>query len=156
MCRRCLTGRVLCGNHDFQVSHLNRLVQVRRYNPMVVNLKAICAHVIAGFALLAPLWLSTSIRASEPHPTPSELFHLRNLCSNAAQRAFQARWSHPHRGITLLGFTNHYSVRTNRCYLLVTYRQGRLTWFDASDAQTGKVAAHIQVPSTESQGSNQQ
>lgn len=72
------------------------------------------------------------------------------MCSNAAQKAFQIHWSHPPGGIKLLGFTNHYDEKTNRCYLLVTYREGKLTWFDVSDTRTGKTQAHIRVGSPES------
>jgi myo-inositol-hexaphosphate 3-phosphohydrolase len=97
--------------------------------------------------LLAALSISAAARASQPRLSATELTRLRNLCSNAAQQAFQSRWSHPTGGITLLGFTNHYDVKANRCYLLVTYRQGKVTWFDASDTQTGKTAAHIRVGS---------
>lgn len=91
--------------------------------------------------------MGAASQASEPKSTPSELVHLRNICSNAAQKAFQIRWSHPPGGLTLLGFTNHYDVKTNRCYLLVTYREGKLTWFDVSDTHTGKTEAHIKLGS---------
>jgi hypothetical protein len=32
----------------------------------------------------------------------------------------------------------------------VTYREGKLTWFDVSDTRTGKTQAHIRVGSPES------
>jgi hypothetical protein len=104
---------------------------------------------VALFALVSGLSVGAATRAMAPKPTSSQQFRLRNACSNAAERAFRARWGHPPSGITLLGFTNRYDVRTNRCYLMVTYREGESTWFDVSDTQTGKTRAHIRVGSPE-------
>ncbi len=101
-------------------------------------------------AVLAGLSITAASQASQPKLTPSEQFHLRNMCSIAAQKAFQAHWSHLPGGTVLLGFTNHYDVTTNRCYLLVTYKEGKMTWFDVSDVQTGKRQAHIVLDSPKS------
>jgi hypothetical protein len=109
----------------------------------------------SGVILLVPLLLALSTYlsfeatplASEPPLKPAEEFRLRNMCSNAAQLAFQSRWGHPPDGITLLGFTNRYDLKANRCYLMVTYREGQSTWFDVSDVRTGKTEAHIKVSS---------
>ena len=108
------------------------------------------ARLAAWRACLALLTLlpAVSLAATaqtQVRRTTAELFRLRNQCSNAAQQAYVAHWSHPAPDITLLGFTNHYDVRNDRCYLLVTYRKDKATWFDASDVQTGRLAAHIRV-----------
>jgi len=83
--------------------------------------------------------------AAVPRASAAALVKRRNLCSNAAQQAYQDHWSHPAAHITPLGYTNHYDVAHDRCYLLVTYRKDKSTWFDASDVQTGRLAAHIRV-----------
>jgi hypothetical protein len=101
---------------------------------------------LALLALVPALSLAATPQTSVER-TAEELFKLRNHCSNAAQQAYETHWSHPPADITLLGFTNHYDVRNDRCYLLVTYRKDKATWFDASDVQTGRLAAHILVSS---------
>jgi len=100
--------------------------------------------VVAWWALFAGVSVSAA-HATEPGRVLAQQFHLRNRCSDAAQNAFRSRWGHVRADRILLGFTSHYDVKTNRCYLLVTYREGKLTWFDVSDAQSGATQARFRI-----------
>lgn len=122
---------------------IGRFDDKRDQAPARLSASRACVALLALIPALSPAATSqTKVKR-----TAAELVKLRNQCSNAAQQAYEAHWSHPAGDVTLLGFTNHYDVANDRCYLLVTYRKNRSTWFDASDVETGKRAAHIRVDS---------